>query len=333
MFDYIHFAHPGRLWLIPAVLIPLAVWYFFKLRNFNATMKFSRLDDFGANRLTLRKILAWLPPVLNFFIITLIIIAIARPQSTSEDEKVEKEGIDIIISMDISGSMEACDFKPNRLEAAKNVACEFIQARENDRIGIVLFAGESFTQCPLTTDRSTLVNLMTQVKNGIIEDGTAIGMGLANAVARIKDSDAKSKVVILLTDGMNNCGEIEPVSAAEIAATYGIRVYTIGVGTQGTAPYPTTDIWGRKVYEQVKVDIDEATLQKIAKITDGKYFRATNNQALKNVYEQIDKLEKTKMLSMTISHSEDLFHPFLLWALVLMILNVLIRMTVGAVLP
>ncbi|MBQ5549649.1 MAG: VWA domain-containing protein, partial [Bacteroidales bacterium] len=247
--------------------------------------------------------------------------------------KTFSEQFDIIISMDISGSMEACDFKPNRLEAAKNVACEFIQARENDCMGIVLFAGESFTQCPLTTDRSTLVNLMTQVKNGIIDDGTAIGMGLANAVARIKDSDAKSKVVILLTDGMNNCGEIEPVSAAEIAATYGIRVYTIGVGTQGYAPYPTTDIWGRKVYEQVKVDIDEATLQKIAKITDGKYFRATDNQALKNVYEKIDQLEKTKMLSMTISHSEDLFHPFLLWALILMILNVLIRMTVGAVLP
>ena len=333
MFDYIHFAHPGRLWLIPAVLIPLAVWYYFKLRNFNATMKFSRLEDFGANRLTLRKVLAWLPPVLNFFVITLIIIAIARPQSTADDETVEKEGIDIIISMDISGSMQSCDFKPNRLEAAKNVACEFIQARENDRIGIVLFAGESFTQCPLTADRPTLINLMSQVKNGIINDGTALGMGLANAVARIKDSDAKSKVIILLTDGMNNCGEIEPVNAAEIAATYGIRVYTIGVGTQGTAPFPTTDIWGRKVYEQKKVDIDDATLQKIAEITDGKYFRATNNQALKNVYEQIDKLEKTKMMSMTISHAEDLFHPFLLWTLVLMVLNVFIRMTVGAVLP
>ena len=296
-------------------------------------MKFGTLDDFGANRLTLRKILAWLPPVLNFFIITLIIIAIARPQSTSEDETVEKEGIDIIISMDISGSMKACDFKPDRLEAAKNVACEFIQARENDRIGIVLFAGESFTQCPLTTDRPTLVNLMSQVQNGIINDGTALGMGLANAVARIKDSDAKSKVIILLTDGVNNLGEIEPLSAAEIAATYGIRVYTIGVGTTGTAPYPTIDQWGRKVYQQMPVDIDEATLQQIAKITDGKYFRATNNQALKNVYEQIDKLEKTKMMSMTISRAEDLFHPFLLWALILMVLNVLIRMTVGAVLP
>ncbi|MCR5453863.1 MAG: VWA domain-containing protein [Bacteroidales bacterium] len=328
-----HFAHPGRLWLIPAVLIPLAVWYYFKIKNFGATLKFGTLQDFGADRLTLRKILAWLPPVLNFFIISLIIIAIARPQTTSQDEKVEKEGIDIIISMDISGSMEACDFKPNRLEAGKNVACEFIQARENDRIGIVLFAGESFTQCPLTTDRATLVNLMTQVKNGIIDDGTAIGMGLANAVARIKDSDAKSKVIILLTDGMNNSGEIEPISAAEIAATYGIRVYTIGIGTNGTAPYPVTDIWGHRVYEQVKVEIDESTLQKIAKITDGKYFRATNNQALKNVYEQIDQLEKTKMLSMTISHANDLFHPFLVWALVLMALNVLIRITVGAVKP
>lgn len=333
MFDYIHFAHPGRLWLIPSVLIPLAVWYYFKLRDFSATMKFGTLEDFGPNKLTLRKFLAWCPPVLNFLIIALVIIAIARPQTSSQDEKVEKEGIDIIISMDISGSMEACDFKPNRLEAAKNVASEFIQARENDRIGIVLFAGESFTQCPLTTDRATLVNLMTQVKNGIIDDGTAIGMGLANAVARIKDSDAKSKVVILLTDGMNNLGEIEPVSAAEIAATYGVRVYTIGVGTNGYAPYPTTDIWGHKIYEQMKVEIDEATLQKIAKITDGKYFRATNNQALKNVYEQIDKLEKTKMLSMTISHANDLFHPFLLCALILMALNILIRITIGSVIP
>ncbi len=333
MFDYIHFAHPGRLWLIPVVLCALGVWYFFKLRNFNATLKFSTLDDFGPNKLTIRKILYYLPPILNFFIITLIIIAIARPQSTSQDEKIEKEGIDVVLALDISGSMEACDFKPNRLEAAKNVACEFIQARENDRIGIVLFAGESFTQCPLTSDRATLVNLMSQVKNGIIDDGTAIGMGLSNAVARLKNSDAKSKVVILMTDGMNNTGEIEPISAAEIAATYGIRVYTIGVGTNGTAPYPTIDIWGRKTYEQVKVEIDEPTLQKIAKLTEGKYFRATNNQALKSVYEQIDKLEKTKMLTMTISHATDLFHPFLLWALILMVLNVIIRLTVGAVLP
>ena len=321
MLDYIQFAHPGRLWLIPAVLIPLAVWYFFKLRSFNATMKFGTLKDFGAEGFTIRKFFAWMPPVLNFFIITLIIIAIARPQTTSSDEVVEKEGIDIVISMDISGSMRACDLKPDRLEASKNVASEFIQARENDRIGIVLFAGESFTQCPLTTDRSTLVNLMSQ------------GMGLANAVARIKDSDAKSKVIILLTDGMNNCGAIEPVSAAEIAATYGIRVYTIGVGTRGTAPFPATDVWGRKVYTQVEVDIDEATLQQISKITDGKYFRATDNQTLKSIYQQIDKLEKTKMMSMTFSRANDLFHPFLLLALILMVLNLIIKMTVGAILP
>ena len=333
MLDYIHFAHPGRLWLIPAVLIPLAVWYFFKLRSFNATMKFGTLKDFGAEGFTIRKFFAWMPPVLNFFIITLIIIAIARPQSTTENDVVEKEGIDIVISMDISGSMRACDLKPDRLEAAKNVASEFIQARENDRIGIVLFAGESFTQCPLTNDRSTLVNLMSQVRNGIIDDGTALDMGLANAVARIKDSDAKSKVIILLTDGVNNVGAIEPVSAAEIAATYGIRVYTIGVGTQGTAPYPITDQWGRKAYTQVQVDIDEATLQQISKITDGKYFRATDNQTLKNIYKQIDKLEKTKMMSMTISHANDLFHPFLLLALILMVLNLIIKMTVGAILP
>lgn len=333
MLDYIHFAYPHRLWLIPVLLVSLGAWYFFKLRNFNATLKVSVLNDFGPRKITFRTILAYLPPVLNFFIISLLVIALARPQTSSTDEKVEKEGIDIVLSMDISGSMEACDFKPNRLEAAKNVACEFIQARENDRMGIVLFAGESFTQCPLTTDRATLVNLMQHVKNGIINDGTALGLGLANAVARLKDSDAKSKVVILLTDGMNNMGEIEPLTAAEIAASFGIRVYTIGVGTNGTAPYPVVDPWGRKYYEQVQVEIDESTLTKIAQITDGKYFRATNNQTLKDVYQQIDQLEKTKMLSMTVSHANDLFHPFLLWALGLMLFNLIVKLTVGRILP
>ncbi len=333
MFDYIHFAYPNRLWLLPILLVGLGVWYFFKLRNFNPTLKVGNLSDFGSRRITPRLILSWLPPVLNFLIIALMVIAIARPQTTSTDEKVEKEGIDVILAMDISGSMEACDFKPNRLEASKQVASEFIQARENDRMGIVLFSGESFTQCPLTTDRATLVNLMQQIKNGIIDDGTAIGLGLANSVARLKDSDAKSKVVILLTDGMNNCGQIEPITAAEIAATYGIRVYTIGVGTNGTAPFPVTDVWGRKTYQDMEVDIDESTLRKISAITDGKYFRATNNQALKEVYQQIDKLEKTKMESMTISHANDLFHPFLVWAMILMMANILIRLTVGRVLP
>ncbi|MCQ2251458.1 MAG: VWA domain-containing protein [Bacteroidales bacterium] len=328
-----HFAYPNRLWLLPILLVGLGVWYFFKLRNFNPTLKVGNLSDFGPRRITPRLILSWLPPVLNFLIIALMVIAIARPQTTSTDEKVEKEGIDVILAMDISGSMEACDFKPNRLEASKQVASEFIQARENDRMGIVLFSGESFTQCPLTTDRATLVNLMQQIKNGIIDDGTAIGLGLANSVARLKDSDAKSKVVILLTDGMNNCGQIEPITAAEIAATYGIRVYTIGVGTNGTAPFPVTDMWGRKTYQDMEVDIDESTLRKISAITDGKYFRATNNQALKEVYQQIDKLEKTKMESMTISHANDLFHPFLVWAMILMMANILIRLTVGRVLP
>lgn len=332
MFEYIHFAYPNRLWLIPILLAGLGVWYFFKWRNFNATLKVATLGDFGSRRITPRIVLASLPPVLNFIIVTLMVIAIARPQTTSSDEKIEKEGIDVVLAMDISGSMKACDFKPNRLEASKAVASEFIQARENDRIGIVLFSGESFTQCPLTTDRATLVNLMQQVRNGVIEDGTAIGLGLANAVARLKDSDAKSKVVILLTDGMNNMGEVEPITAAEIAATFGIRVYTIGVGTNGTAPFPVMDPFGRTTYQQEPVEIDEKTLTQISKITDGKYFRATNNQALKEVYEQIDKLEKTKMESMTISHANDHFHPFLFWAMVLMAINLIIRLTVGRVL-
>ena len=332
MFEFTQFAYPSRLWLL-LILPLLGVWYFFKLRDFNPALKFSTLEGFGAEKLTLRKILSYVPTVLNFLIIGLLIVAIARPQTTSENEKTEKEGIDIVLAMDISGSMEACDFKPNRLEAAKNVASEFIQAREDDRMGIVLFAGESFTQCPLTSDHPTLINLMSQVKNGIIEDGTAIGLGLANAVARIKDSKAKSKVVILLTDGMNNCGEIEPVTAAEIAAGYGIRVYTIGVGTNGEAPYPMVDVWGRKFYQNVPVEIDESTLTKISKITDGKYFRATNNQALKDIYAQIDKLEKTKMESMTISHVHEKFYPFLILALVLLTLKIVLRYTVGRVLP
>ncbi|MCQ2252883.1 MAG: VWA domain-containing protein [Bacteroidales bacterium] len=333
MFDYIQFAYPNRLWLLPLALIGLAVWYFFKLRSFNPTLKVSSLSDFGPRRLTLRSVAVWIPNILNFLIVSLLIIAIARPQTTSTDEKIEKEGIDVILAMDVSGSMEACDFKPNRLEASKAVASEFIQARENDRMGIVLFSGESFTQCPLTSDRATLVNLMQTVRNGIIDDGTAIGLGLANAVARLKDSGGEGQVVMLLADGMDNCGEIEPMTAADIAATFGIRVYTIGVGTNGTAPYPVTDMFGRKTYQQMEVEIDESTLRKISEITDGKYFRATNNQTLKDVYAQIDQLEKTKMESMTISHANDLFQPFLIWALVLMVINILIRLTIGRVLP
>jgi Ca-activated chloride channel family protein len=332
MFEFTQFAFPNRLWLL-LILLPIGVWYFFKLKNFGASLKFSSLEGFGAEKMTFRKFCAFVPWGLNILIIALIIVSLARPQTMSENEKTEKEGIDIVLAMDISGSMEACDFKPNRLEAAKNVASEFIQAREDDRMGIVLFAGESFTQCPLTSDHTTLVNLMSQIKNGIIEDGTAIGLGLANAVARIKDSKAKSKVIILLTDGMNNCGEIEPVTAAEIAAGYGIRVYTIGVGTNGEAPYPMVDAWGRKFYQNVPVEIDESTLSKISQITDGKYFRATGNQALKDIYAQIDKLEKTKMESMTISHVNEKFFPFLILALGLLVLKIILRYTVGRVLP
>lgn len=332
MFEFTQFAYPKVLWLL-LLLLPLAVWYFFKIKNAHPALTFSSTGDFGNNPITVRKIIAFAPYVLNFVIIALIIVALARPQSTSSSETITKEGIDIVMAMDVSGSMLARDFKPNRLEAAKNVASDFIQGRENDRIGIVLFSGESFTQCPLTADKATLVNLMSAIREGMIEDGTAIGLGLANAVARLKNSDAKSKIVILLTDGVNNMGEIDPVFAAEIAARYGIRVYTIGVGKNGLAPFPVQDPFGRVYYENMEVRIDEPTLKKISSLTDGQYFRATDNFSLKEIYTEIDKLEKTKMQTLTMNKTHDRFMPWLLAAAVLIVVNMLIKMTLGRFLP
>lgn len=332
MFDNIHFANPLRLWLL-LILLGLAVWYFFKIRNSHATLKISNLEDFGGKTVTFRTIMAYLPNVLNFLIITLIIIALARPQTITGDEKITKEGIDIILATDISGSMLAADLKPNRLEAAKQVASDFISSRENDRMGIVLFGSESFTQCPLTSDKSTLLTLMNNIKQGIVNDGTAIGLGLANSVARLKDSDAKSKVVILLTDGENNSGEVAPLMAADIAATFGVRVYTIGVGRNGMAPYPVQDVFGHTSYQNMEVHIDENTLKQIAETTGGKYFRATDNKALKNIYEEIDKLEKTKMQTMTTSHVHDKFMPFLIGAICLIFINLVLKFTVARIIP
>ncbi len=226
--------------------------------------------------------------------ITLLIIALARPQSTDKFQDVSTEGIDIVLTLDISGSMLARDFRPDRLEASKDVATEFISGRPYDRIGLVVFSGESFTQCPLTTDHAVLINLLREIQSGMIEDGTAIGMGLANAVNRIKDSEARSKVIILLTDGVNNRGEIAPATAAGIAKTFGVRVYTIGVGTQGMAPYPVQTPFGIQ-YQDMPVEIDEAILREIAQTTGGRYFRATDNDKLVQVYNEIDKLEKSKI--------------------------------------
>ena len=286
------FINPEYFYLL---IIPVvySIWYFFKRRNINSEILFSNLGSLNKTK-TLKNRLRDLPQIFNIVAICLLIIALARPQSSTNWEESTTEGIDIVLSMDISGSMLAEDLKPNRLEASKDVAVDFISKRVNDRIGLVIFSGESFTQCPLTTDHNVLINLFKDVKSGMVEDGTAIGMGLATAVNRLKDSDAISKIIILLTDGVNNKGVVAPFTAAEIAKQFGIRVYTIGVGTEGYAPYPFQTPFGVQ-YQDVEVQIDEETLQNIATVTDGKYFRATNNSKLKEIYKDIDKLEKSKI--------------------------------------
>ena len=251
-------------------------------------------------------------------------ICLARPRSTTERERVDTEGIDIVFTMDVSTSMEARDFSPDRLGAAKDIAIEFISQRPSDRMGIVVFAGESYTQCPLTTDRATLINLMKDITTGIIEDRTAIGNGLATAVSRMKDSDAKSRVIILLTDGVNNAGEVDPRMAADIARNYGIRVYTIGVGANGEAPYPVQTPWGVEL-QRIKVEIDEDLLKEIAQTTGGQYFRASDNKTLKAIYEQIDQMEKTKLRVREYSKHTENFMPFLVAALLCLLIEIIIR--------
>ena len=280
-------------------------------------------------------VLGWMrhfPFVLRILAIVMIIIAMARPRSSSEMERVDTEGIDIMLTMDVSTSMLARDFKPDRISAAKDIAIEFISQRPSDRIGIVVFAGESYTQCPLTTDRATLINLMKEVQTDLIEDGTAIGNGLATAVARLKDSNAKSRVVILLTDGVNNRGEITPQTAAEIANTYGVRVYTIGVGAMGTAPYPVVTPWGVEV-QNVRVEIDEDLLTEIAEATGGRYFRATDNTKLMEIYSEINKMEKDRTTIDSFPVYKELFGRYAVIALVALMLELVLRLFVIRRLP
>lgn len=280
-------------------------------------------------------VLGWMrhfPFVLRILAIVMIIIAMARPRSSSEMERVDTEGIDIMLTMDVSTSMLARDFKPDRISAAKDIAIEFISQRPSDRIGIVVFAGESYTQCPLTTDRTTLINLMKEVQTDLIEDGTAIGNGLATAVARLKDSNAKSRVVILLTDGVNNRGEITPQTAAEIAKTYGVRVYTIGVGAMGTAPYPVVTPWGVEV-QNVRVEIDEDLLTEIAEATGGRYFRATDNTKLMEIYSEINKMEKDRTTIDSFPVYKELFGRYAVIALVALMLELVLRLFVIRRLP
>lgn len=325
------FAHPAYLLLL-ILLVPYIVWYILKGRQSEPSMRVSTTRMYATMPQSYKVYLRHVPFVLRMIALTLLVVVLARPQSTDSWQSSEVEGIDIMLAMDVSTSMLAEDLKPNRLEAAKQVAADFINGRPNDNIGLTVFAGQSFTQSPLTVDHAVLLNLFNSVScsmatDGIIEDGTAIGLGIANAVSRLKDSKAKSKVIILLTDGSNNRGDISPLTAAEIAKTYGIRVYTIGVGTNGTAPYPYQGFGGTR-YVQVPVEIDESTLIQIAETADGQYYRATSNSKLKEVYDEIDKLERTKMNVKNLSRKSEEYWLFALWAMVCLLLEVLLRLTV-----
>ncbi|MEI7982238.1 MAG: VWA domain-containing protein [Bacteroidota bacterium] len=293
MFHGVTFANPGFLFLL--VLIPgLAAWYFYRLKRNNADLQVSSTEGFQSATRSFRHYLYHGLYVLRLLAITLLIIALARPQTSLSRQDITVEGIDLVIALDISGSMTAMDFKPDRLEAAKDVAIEFISGRPNDRIGLVIFSGETFTQCPLTTDHAVLKNLFRDIHSGMIDDGTALGDGLATAVNRLRGSKAISKVIILLTDGVSNTGAVDPRSAAEIAKLYGIRIYTVGIGTIGQAPIPVQTPFGIQT-QMMDVKIDEPLLMEIAKMTDGKYFRATNNAKLRSIYQEIDKMEKSKI--------------------------------------
>lgn len=325
------FLHPQYFFLL-LLLLPMIGWYVWKQHSAHATLQISSLRFFSLGRKSRKTYIRHAPFVLRILALIMIITALARPQSTNQLQNVSTEGIDIMVSLDISSSMQAMDFTPNRLEAAKEVAIEFIKGRPNDRMGLVIFAAESFTQCPLTLDHNVLTNLFRDVRIGMLEDGTAIGMGLATAVNRIKDSDAKSKVIILLSDGENNRGQIAPLTAAEIARTFGIRVYTIGVGTIGTAPVPINTVFGQQV-QDVEVRIDEAMLTEVAEITGGRYFRATDKSALEAVYEEIDQMEKNKIQVQEYTRHSEEFLPYVLLALLFLLMEMALRNTVLRTLP
>ena len=320
------FANPVYFLLL-LLLIPMIGWYSWKLRKSQASIQLSSIEGFVKAPNTFRTYLRHVPFILRMLAFIFLVIALARPQTSNKWSKATTEGIDIMMSLDISSSMLAQDLQPNRLEAAKDVAASFINGRPTDNIGLVIFAKESFTQCPLTLDHAVLLNLLKDVKCGMLEDMTAIGHGLATAVSRLKDSQAKSKVIILLTDGSNNAGEITPMTAAEIAKTFGIRVYTIAVGTNGQAPYPYALPSGGTKMITIPVEIDEKVLTQIAQLTGGQYFRATNNKALKEIYREIDQMEKSKMSVQEYSKKYEEYSYFALIALSFFLLELLLRYT------
>jgi Ca-activated chloride channel homolog len=330
------FANIGYLFLL-LLLIPYILWYFIWRKKSEPTLRVSDTHAFAYAPKSYKNYLLHAPFVLRLITYTMIVLVLARPQTSNSWKNTQVEGIDIMMAVDVSASMLAEDLKPNRLEAAKKVAAEFIAGRPNDNIGLTIFAGEAFTQCPMTTDHAVLLNLFNGihsdlVQRGLIDDGTAIGMGIANAVSRLKDSKAKSKVVILLTDGSNNRGDISPLTAAQIAKSFGIRVYTIGIGTNGTAPYPMP-VGGTIQYVNVPVEIDSQTLSAIASTTDANFYRATNNQRLHEVYQDIDKLEKTKLNVKKFSKRYEAYQPFGLLACLSLLLEILLRCTVLKKIP
>lgn len=319
------FLHPNYLYLL-LLVIPLIAWYILRLSKTQASFKLASTSAFGGMKSGFKVYMRHLPFALRIIAIALIIIVIARPQSVNSWEETESKGIDIVLALDISSSMLAQDLKPDRMQAAKKVAAEFITDRPNDNIGLVIFSGESFTQCPLTTDHKVLLNLLNEVDFGMIEDGTAIGLGLATSVNRLKNSGSDSRVVILLTDGTNNSGQIAPLTAADLARSYGIRVYTVGVGTKGMAPTPMNTPYGVRM-QNMPVDIDEKTLTEIAAMTGGQYFRAQDTEGLRRVYDEIDEMEKYLISVQNVTRHRELFLPFALAALGLILLELLLRRT------
>ncbi len=325
------FANPAYLWLL-VLLLPYIIWYVLFHNSAHAKLQVSSTEAYRFLRRTWKQYLMHVPFLLRCVCFAALVVALARPQTTNKWSRTDVEGIDIMLCMDVSTSMLAEDLHPNRVKAAREVAIEFVSGRPNDNIGLTLFAGEAFTQCPMTVDHAVLINMLQGLKvdmtqHGMIEDGTAIGMGLASAVARLKDSKAKSKVIILLTDGSNNRGDISPLTAAEIAKSFGIRIYTIGVGTNGLARYPMP-VAGGVQYLNIPVEIDSKTLQSIASATDGEFYRAQNTEALHEVYKEIDQLERTKLTTKKYSKRNEAFLPFVLIAAAALLLELLLNTTV-----
>ncbi len=321
------FEYPYLLWLLAVPVLLAALYVYRQVARREPHLRVSNITPWKKGTSIFWSVLVHLPAVLRFAAMCLLVICLARPKSSSDMERVDTEGIDIVFAMDVSTSMLARDFTPDRISAAKDIAIEFVSQRPTDRMGIVVFAGESYTQCPLTTDRATLINIMKEVQTGLIDDGTAIGNGLATAVARIKDSDAPSRVVILLTDGVNNMGEIAPETAAEIAKTYGVRVYTIGVGDNGTAPYPVMTPFGPQI-QQMQVEIDEPLLRSIASTTGGRYFRATDNTKLAEIFGEINKMEKARTTVDSFPVYKELFPKFAIIAMLLLLAELLVKLLI-----